>query len=271
MPSEKFTTQRVSNDYITLNNCGQQTLDAHDYDTVRDDGRVDFGLQFIESGQCIYEDNGIVNIAEEGSLLLHFPGVRQHYSFKKEDATHLMWAHFSGVCCKMLDDIKSDVTVHIKVSDIKEFKRAFERMISVYNVRKPYYETVCSGYLLSILGLVMQSATEQQRRLENHKNDRLDNVINYMNENFDQPIDLAKYSEMCFVSQSRFLHIFKDYTGYSPYKFHLKIRIERAMELIVYTSMSIDDVSSSVGFSDCSYFCRVFKKFTGHTPLHYRK
>ncbi len=83
MPSEKYTTQRVSNDYITLNNCGQQTLDAHDYDTVRDDGRVDFGLQFIESGQCIYEDNGIVNIAEEGSLLLHFPGVRQHYSFKK--------------------------------------------------------------------------------------------------------------------------------------------------------------------------------------------
>lgn len=82
-PSEKYTTQRVSNDYITLNNCGQQTLDAHDYDTVRDDGRVDFGLQFIESGQCIYEDNGVVNIAEEGSLVLHFPGVRQHYSFKK--------------------------------------------------------------------------------------------------------------------------------------------------------------------------------------------
>ena len=39
-----------------------------------------------------------ITIYEEGSLLLHFPGVRQHYSFKKEDATHLMWAHFSGVC-----------------------------------------------------------------------------------------------------------------------------------------------------------------------------
>lgn len=91
-----------------------------------------------------------------------------------------MWAHFSGVCCKMLDDIKSDVTVHITISDIKEFKRTFERMILAYNVRKPYYETVCSGYLLSILGIVMRSATKQQRRLKKHKSDSLDNVINQM-------------------------------------------------------------------------------------------
>lgn len=271
MPSDKYTTQRVSNDYITLNNCGQQILNSHDYDTVRDEGRVDFGLQFIESGSCTFEDNGVIRIAPAGSLLLHFPGVRQHYSFKKEDATHLMWAHFSGVGCEMLDDIKSEETVHITVTDIKEFKRVFERMIAAYNVRKPYYETVCGGYLLSLLGIVMRSATEQQRRLENHKNDRLDNVINYMNENFDQQVDLNKYSEMCYVSQSRFLHMFKDYTGFSPYKFHLKIRVERAMELLIYTSMSVDEISGLVGFNDCSYFCRVFKKFTGHTPLYYRK
>lgn len=271
MPHDNYTTQRVSYEYITLNNCGEQYLKNRDYDTVRDEGRVDFGIQFIESGKCTFEDNGKVRIAEAGSLLLHFPGVRQHYSFKKEDQTHLMWAHFSGTSCEMLDALKTGETVHVKLTDPKDFKRVFDRMIAANNVRRANYQTVCGGYITVLLGLILRSVAEQPQNVDQHGYERLNDVINYMNGNFEQEIDLQKYADMCFVSKSRFLHIFKDYTGFSPYNFQLKIRMERAVEMLTYTVMSVEEIAETVGYSDCSYFCRVFKKFTGNTPLFYRK
>ena len=271
MSHEKYTSQRVSSDYITLNNCGEQYLDNRDYDTIREEGRVDFGIQFIASGRCTFEDNGIVQVAEAGSLLLHFPGVRQHYSFRKEDATHLMWAHFSGSSCSVLDPIKSATTVCIKLTDAKDFKRVFDRMIAANNVRKPHYETICGGYLTVLLGLLLRSITERTESESGYGYERLIRVINYMNENFEQPIDLLKYADMCYVSKSRFLHMFKAYTGYSPHRFQLKIRMERAVEMLSYTALSVAEIAAIVGYTDCSYFCRVFKNITGNTPLFYRK
>lgn len=272
MPSDLYSTQRVSDDYITVNNCGQQMLNSHEYDTVRDKGRVDFGIQFIEDGKCLVEDNGILRTAESGYVLLHFPGVRQHYSFKKEDNTHLMWVHFTGDgCSKLLEPIKSDETVLVKITEFKNFKRTFDRMIACYNIRKPFFKEECCGYLLTLLSIILRNVTAQEKINQNHIHERLDKVINYMNEYFDLPIDLSKYADMCYVSKSRFLHMFKEYTGYSPYRFHLKIRIERAIEMLIYTSLSVEEVATVVGFKDCSYFCRVFKKYTGRNPLYYRK
>lgn len=271
MPETEYTTQRVSQEYITVNNCGEQYLNNRDYDTVRDNGRVDFGIQFIESGRCRFEDGGVAQTAEAGSLLLHFPGVRQHYSFRQEDATHLMWVHFSGDACSMLESIKSDRTVHVVLSDRKEFTRVFGLMIAAKNVRKPYYKSVCNGYLLALLGLILRSADEQARKEEDHIHDGLDKAIGYINMNFNSAIELETLAAMCYVSRSRFLHLFKDYTGVSPHRFQLQCRIERAAELLIYTSMNISECAAAVGFDDSSYFCRVFKKYTGCTPMFYRK
>ena len=96
-------------------------------------------------------------------------------------------------------------------------------------------------------------------------------TVDYIKVNSYQEIDLEKYADMCFVSRSRFIHLFKEYTGFSPYNFQLKIRMERAIEMLVYTSLSVEEIAEMVRYADCSYFCRVFKKFTGHTPLFYRK
>lgn len=269
--TETYTTQRVTDEYICVNTCGEQILDNRDYDTVRPNGRIDFGIQYIESGRCAFEDNGEIRIAEAGSLLLHFPKVRQHYSFKKEDKTHLCWIHFSGVACKMLEPLRENRTVLIKISNTKEFNRIFHMMINTSYELKPYYKTVLRGFLLSVLGIILRDATGNTRYSGGHPSGSLEKVISYININFSTAIDLEKYAAMCFVSKSRFSHMFKEYTGLSPYRYQLNVRMERAIELLTYTSMNISECSAAVGFKDCSYFCRIFKKYTGKTPMYFRK
>lgn len=271
MSHKDYSTQRVSDEYMTVNSCGEQYLGNADYDTLRENGRVDFGMQFIEAGRCTFEDNGKWREAPAGSLLLHFPHVRQHYCFSAKDNTHLMWVHFSGTSCAQLDALKSEETVLIKLTDPKGFKRVFDQMLLASYVRRAEYATVCSGYTTVLVGLILQSITEQQACSLGLNHERMIQVIGYMNYNFEQPIDLQKYADMCYVSRSRFSHLFKEYTGMSPYRFQLKIRMERAVELLEYTALSVEEIAQQVGYEDCSYFCRIFKRLCGHTPLFYRK
>lgn len=57
--------------------------------------------------------------------------------------------------------------------------------------------------------------------------------------------------------------------GFSEYL--NKIRVGKAAELLRSGTMSISDISSTVGYSDPSYFTKVFKKVTGYSPSQYRR
>lgn len=57
--------------------------------------------------------------------------------------------------------------------------------------------------------------------------------------------------------------------GFSDYL--NEIRTAKACELLENTTLSIAEISEKVGYSEHSYFCRVFKKITGQTPSVYRR
>lgn len=267
----EISSERVSHEHLTINNASEQILNNINYSTLRENGRVDYGIQFIEDGKCIIEDNGNARIVTSGNVLLHFPSVRQHYSFVKDDVTHLMWVHFSGRFARVLDVLKSSETVVIKIHNTEEFKAVFDGLLSSYYSKKYGYEAVSTGYLQIILGLLLQNAKQDSTSNPSKSKYReLEKVISLMNRDFATPIDLEEYANLCYVSKSRFIHIFKEYTGYSPYAYQLCIRMDRAKELLSDTSLSIEEISDFVGYSDSSYFCRIFKKYTGNTPTFYR-
>ncbi len=266
-----YSSEKVSDRYLQINSCGEQTLSGHDYRTVRSNGRKDYAIQYISSGLGFCNDGKKTTPVEPGSLILYFPDVVQDYSFKKENNTTLMWTHFTGTACSMLDRIKTDKAIVVKITDTKEFEHIFRRMINTHYLKEPYNETICEGYLNVLITMILKSACYSEGKNINLNHEGLQQVLSSMNRHFNEPILLQKYAKMCFVSQNRFIHMFKEYTGVSPYHYQLKIRIDRAVEMLSNTAISVSDCAEAVGFKDCSYFCRVFKKFTGKTPMYYKK
>lgn len=266
-----YTSERQSDTYFTLNSCGENILDETDAGTLRENGRIDYGIQYIAEGKGYYEENGETVTMEAGTVFLYFPNVRQHYYFKKNDNAKLLWAHCTGKFCEILDPIKQSGIVTVKIADTKDFERVFKRMTAAYHRKEAYFQTICDGYMQVLLSLIMKNATSSRNTGVSKANDGLEKVLAYMNMHFHEPIDLTRYAKMCYVSRDRFLHTFKAHTGVSPYKYQLQLRIDRATEMLIYSSVSINDIASAVGFRDCSYFCRIFKKFTGKTPTEYRK
>lgn len=269
--AEKFTTAKEFDGFLKVNSCGKQLLSDRDYNTLREQGRVDYSVHYIKKGRGYYEHAGQIHTIPEGSILLFPPRVRQHIFFKKEDSSEMWWSHFSGSACDIIKECGSEAPCVIEIKDKKHFETAAEKMIKAYYIRQINEDMLSEGFMFFILTLIKESLENVSAVSGRSLNFSLKMVLSDMSINFNKPIDLKKYATMCHLSEDSFIRMFKKNMGCPPYRYQLKIRIERAVELLENSGMNVCQCGEAVGFPDNAYFCRIFKKFTGHTPSYYKK
>lgn len=100
--------------------------------------------------------------------------------------------------------------------------------------------------------------------------DLLDPAIKYINENFNKDITLDDMANMCFITPGYFSKIFYKETGERFSDCIIRLRIERAKELLKTTNKNIQEIAIEVGFNDAGYFTKRFKIYEGTTPGRYR-
>lgn len=99
--------------------------------------------------------------------------------------------------------------------------------------------------------------------------DRLAPAVNYVQKHFNQKIMSDTMAQLCGLSPTHFSRVFKEAFDLTFQEFLLRYRVRRACKLLHTKSPNISDISISVGFSDPSYFTRVFKRYLGVSPTEY--
>lgn len=91
--------------------------------------------------------------------------------------------------------------------------------------------------------------------------------------NIDNPdFNIDTFAEMMHMGRSSLFTKLKEVTGQTPKDFITEIRLKQALALLKERfEMSITDIAFAVGFSDSSYFIKLFKTNYGVTPHQYRK
>lgn len=120
--------------------------------------------------------------------------------------------------------------------------------------------------LLSLLDL----ADGQGRRVS-IPDTKVSALIAYIGEHITEPLSLDAISAALFISKYYMCHLFKATTGMSITHYILLQRLTLSKRLLVATDKAVSEISSIVGFSDITYFSRVFRKNTGMSPSEYRK
>jgi len=104
------------------------------------------------------------------------------------------------------------------------------------------------------------------RNLKNHSF----NVIKYVENHYHEKIYISELAKQCQISIYQFSRVFKREKGITFRDYLIKYRLNKACELLQESILLVGDVGFAVGFSDHSYFTRVFKQHVGVSPSDYR-
>jgi len=119
---------------------------------------------------------------------------------------------------------------------------------------------------------VLDRFTESVYENRNIKNvDIIRKTREFIRTNYKKKIKLIDISKAIYLSPYYLSHIFKKETGSTLLEYLTKVRIEEAKYLLENTQWNTTQIAFKVGYSDQSYFCKVFKKSESISPSDYRK
>lgn len=99
---------------------------------------------------------------------------------------------------------------------------------------------------------------------------RLQKVINYLSDNYNQGISLEEISDIACMTPPAFCRFFKNGTNKTFSLFLNEIRVSKACQLLISGEKSIKEICYDVGFNSMTNFNRTFKSFKSMTPSEYR-
>ncbi|MDE7199617.1 MAG: response regulator [Lachnospiraceae bacterium] len=96
-------------------------------------------------------------------------------------------------------------------------------------------------------------------------------IKDYIDSNYCQNIKITMFSEKYFFSTEYLTRLFRNKYGFTIYEYVLKLRMERAKELLADEDNKIIDIAERLGYTDNHYFSKAFRTCFNITPSQYRK
>lgn len=134
------------------------------------------------------------------------------------------------------------------------------------------YELQCLSllsrlWLLTAMG--MKERTEQPTLPS--QGEEIKRLLSYIHLHYQEKITINGLISNVGISRSRCFSMFKQYTGVSPVTYLNDFRLTKASALLRETDDNITEICYACGFTDASYFIKLFREKFGVPPLQYRR
>jgi len=238
-------------------------------------GRIlnEFQLLYITNGNGVFTfgNNKQSELISEGKMFFLMPGVWHTYQPLANSGWKEYWIGFKGTI------IEKIVSEGFFLNRPPVFNIGFnERIIDLYmkaieiaNEERAGYQQALAGIVMHILGLMYY-----RDKTRGFENEDLISKINkakvIMRESVYKNMFAEDISKMLNISYSGFRRAFKEFTGTSPSKYMMELKLNEAKLLLSTSIQSVKNISYSLNFENPEYFSVFFKKRTGITPVEYR-
>lgn len=101
-------------------------------------------------------------------------------------------------------------------------------------------------------------------------NELIDKALDFIHQHYTEEMTLQRIGEYVHISRNYFSIIFKRHLDKNFIDYVIELRVNKAKELLVQTSLKIYEVAEKSGFRDVKYFSKAFKRLTGLSPVDYR-
>ncbi len=125
-----------------------------------------------------------------------------------------------------------------------------------------------TGYLITLVDTIMNHrfSTHQE---ETHNS--IAQVVNYIHNHIDADLSLVRMADLVHYNPAYLSRLFKESMDINLYDYILRIRMNKAIELLLKSNDKVQDIAQAVGYDSSPSFTRAFRKYTGKTPSEYRE
>ena len=120
-------------------------------------------------------------------------------------------------------------------------------------------------YYLSCLYQLLWEIDNSYARLPK-KYRHLQPALTEITECWNENKKVSYYADLCNLSEPYFRKLFIEYTGMSPIDYRNDIRLTNAKNKLQSGEYNVSEAAYGSGFSNLSFFIRLYKKKYGHTP-----
>jgi AraC-like DNA-binding protein len=93
----------------------------------------------------------------------------------------------------------------------------------------------------------------------------------YLREHLEHPLQVKQLAQQVSLSVSHFCRAFKDSFGATPHMHIVRLRLERAKQLMLATQDPLSEIALRCGLADQAHLSKIFRRWTGETPNAWRR
>lgn len=205
---------------------------------------------------------------EPGDLLFLPPREQHSYSANPRSPWTIFWMHFRGLrAADHLENLGVSTTNPIVSVDdpaalIEAFEDSFRHATHGFSEAAMTGLSTAFGRLLGLAKVHQRAPGSRSRPAEN----RLLKVLSLMREDLAHPWTLAELARESHLSIPHFTELCRRQTGMPPLGLLIRLRLQRAMDLLQQRSHNVTEAALAVGYDDPFYFSRLFRKHIGIPP-----
>lgn len=257
----------ASNEYPLIVNCAGRLVTENPFATDNVGGREDYYLLYIERGKLDVILNGCTYTAESGCAVIFPPRYRYRYTFSGESTLSYLWVHFTGSYAgRFLDECGfGELPCMLRSVPDSKISSDFEKLFHVFSVCEPLQRHKLSCRLEEILlGVASRKIGMGGAR-------NLSKSLEYIHIYYNKDLKIPDLAKMEFLSNSRYITVFKNHMGMTPSDYIIHLRINVACDLLKNHDMSVKEVAARVGYDNPHFFGKIFKKKIGVSPKDYKE
>ncbi|RED61780.1 helix-turn-helix domain-containing protein [Cohnella lupini] len=238
----------------------------------RADGCESHIFIYCSEGEGWIEWDGRISIVRERQLAIIPAGMPHRYGASEETPWSIYWFHLQGE--QVLDYIRlynlDAGLLSLPAGAYGEMVEGFDKCYGLLS-DKPYSLPVqvlvsrTIGQLLGSVGLRAGKSGIDRKREQD-----LERAVRFMNERLTGTLKLSDIAQHAGISKQHLIYLFNQETGMPPIEYFLRLKMQKAGQLLSLTGMTVKEIAAYVGNSDPYYFSRLFKKIMGMSPTEYR-
>ena len=157
---------------------------------------------------------------------------------------------------------------YTKIHNISKVEEMLLDIVKEYKMQKLYCDERMNGIMKAFLILLARQTSSD--KIIPIKNGKLtDDIIQYIHNNLDKKITNKNIAEVFHFHPNYINKLMVGNTGISLHQYLINVRINKAIELINESNMSISKIADKVGYSSIHYFSKIFKNKTGISPTKF--